>query len=98
MVWGTHIIHIYICICINIQNWLVSMGNLYIYIVCIYLSPWFHGSSLPCAATFSRGNFLRRELAFKEAMDRHIAAMEAHAAEAVAEKDAWDCHVNDAWT
>ena len=90
--------YIYICICINIQNWLVSIGNLYIYIVYIYLSPWFHGSSLPCAATFCRGNFLRRELAFKEAMDRHIAAMEAHAAEAVAEKDAWDCHVNDAWT
>lgn len=37
----------------------------------------------------------KRELAFKEAMDRHIAAMEAHAAEAVAEKDAWDCHVNE---
>lgn len=38
---------------------------------------------------------LRKELAFKEAMDRHIAAMEAHAAEAVAEKDAWDSHVSD---
>ena len=33
-------------------------------------------------------------MAFKEAMDRHIAAMENHAAEAVAEKDAWDSHVS----
>ncbi|CAK8990632.1 Hypothetical protein SCF082_LOCUS2326, partial [Durusdinium trenchii] len=37
----------------------------------------------------------KKELAFKEAMDRHIAAMEAHAAEAVAEKDAWDSHVSE---
>eukprot|EP00913_Durusdinium_trenchii_P010497 g9842.t1 len=39
----------------------------------------------------------KKELAFKEAMDRHIAAMEAHAAEAVAEKDAWDSHVSETW-
>jgi len=37
----------------------------------------------------------KRELAFKEAMDRHIAAMEHHAAEAVAEKDAWESHVSE---
>lgn len=37
----------------------------------------------------------KKEVAYKEAMDRHIAAMEAHAAEAVAEKDAWSSHVND---
>ncbi|CAJ1368412.1 unnamed protein product [Effrenium voratum] len=36
----------------------------------------------------------KKEIAFKEAMDRHIAAMEAHAHEAVAEKDAWDSHVS----
>jgi len=37
----------------------------------------------------------KKEIAFKEAMDRHIAAMEAHAHEAVAEKDAWDSHVSE---
>jgi len=37
----------------------------------------------------------KREVAYKEAMDRHIAAMEAHAAEAVAEKESWGHHVTD---
>ena len=59
--------------------------------------PWFQ-PTLPAQRSLRAVFVLRRELAFKEAMDRHIAAMETHAAEAVAEKDAWDCHVNDAWT
>jgi hypothetical protein len=37
----------------------------------------------------------KRELAYKEAMDRHIAAMEARAAEVVAEKESWSQHVSD---
>eukprot|EP00931_Biecheleriopsis_adriatica_P102948 TRINITY_DN77851_c0_g1_i1.p1 TRINITY_DN77851_c0_g1~~TRINITY_DN77851_c0_g1_i1.p1 ORF type:complete len:530 (-),score=126.21 TRINITY_DN77851_c0_g1_i1:56-1645(-) len=37
----------------------------------------------------------KKEVAYKEAMDRHIAAMEAHAAEAVNEKEAWQSHVED---
>merc|ERR1740130_2039414 len=37
----------------------------------------------------------KREVAYKEAMDRHIGEMEARAGEAVAEKDAWHGHVND---
>ncbi|CAE7187627.1 unnamed protein product [Symbiodinium pilosum] len=41
------------------------------------------------------GTQFKKEIAFKEAMDRHIAAMEAHAVEAVAEKEAWDSHVSE---
>merc|ERR1719502_545699 len=37
----------------------------------------------------------KREVAYKEAMDRHISEMEARASEAVREKDAWHSHVND---
>jgi hypothetical protein len=37
----------------------------------------------------------KREIAFKEAMDRHIGEMEARASEAVKEKEAWHSHVND---
>eukprot|EP00440_Ansanella_granifera_P057650 gb/GFBE01062501.1/.p1 GENE.gb/GFBE01062501.1/~~gb/GFBE01062501.1/.p1 ORF type:complete len:540 (+),score=144.06 gb/GFBE01062501.1/:1-1620(+) len=49
-----------------------------------------HGAAASLTATQ-----FKKEVAYKEAMDRHIAAMEAHAAEAVAEKDAWHSHVND---
>eukprot|EP00930_Biecheleria_cincta_P015307 TRINITY_DN1280_c0_g2_i2.p1 TRINITY_DN1280_c0_g2~~TRINITY_DN1280_c0_g2_i2.p1 ORF type:complete len:480 (-),score=105.23 TRINITY_DN1280_c0_g2_i2:297-1736(-) len=51
-------------------------------------APSFAGSKLTATQ-------FKREVAYKEAMDRHIAAMEAHAAEAVAEKDAWGHHVTD---
>merc|ERR1719327_1727600 len=37
----------------------------------------------------------KREVAYKEAMDRHISEMEARASEAVREKEAWHSHVND---
>merc|ERR1711970_257787 len=37
----------------------------------------------------------KREVAYKEAMDRHITEMENRASEAVAEKEAWHSHVND---
>jgi len=37
----------------------------------------------------------KREVAYKEAMDRHISEMEARAGEAVMEKEAWQGHVND---
>lgn len=37
----------------------------------------------------------KREVAYKEAMDRHISEMEARASEAVREKEAWHGHVND---
>lgn len=37
----------------------------------------------------------KREVAYKEAMDRHISEMEARASEAVREKDEWHNHVND---
>jgi hypothetical protein len=37
----------------------------------------------------------KREVAYKEAMDRHISEMEARASEAVKEKEAWHQHVND---
>merc|ERR1719424_1312930 len=37
----------------------------------------------------------KREVAYKEAMDRHISEMESRAGEAVREKDAWHSHVND---
>merc|ERR1719491_2405831 len=37
----------------------------------------------------------KREVAYKEAMDRHIGEMEARAGEAVAEKEAWSGHIND---
>jgi|Transcript_94548 hypothetical protein len=37
----------------------------------------------------------KREIAYKEAMDRHISEMEARASEAVREKEAWHQHVND---
>jgi hypothetical protein len=37
----------------------------------------------------------KKEVAYKEAMDRHIGEMEARASEAVREKDAWHSHVND---
>merc|ERR1719263_1617154 len=37
----------------------------------------------------------KREVAYKEAMDRHISEMEARAGEAVREKEAWHSHVND---
>merc|ERR1719424_351664 len=37
----------------------------------------------------------KREVAYKEAMDRHISEMESRASEAVQEKDAFHQHVND---
>jgi len=37
----------------------------------------------------------KREVAYKEAMDRHISEMENRASEAVSEKEAWHSHVND---
>merc|ERR1719198_2133083 len=37
----------------------------------------------------------KKELAYKEAMDRHIAAMEARASEVMAEKQQWSQHVQD---
>merc|ERR1719331_2109873 len=37
----------------------------------------------------------KREVAYKEAMDRHISEMESRAQEAVNEKDAWQGHMND---
>jgi hypothetical protein len=37
----------------------------------------------------------KREIAYKEAMDRHITEMEARTTEAVKEKEAWSSHVND---
>merc|ERR1719324_955538 len=37
----------------------------------------------------------KKEVAYKEAMDRHISEMEARASEAVREKEAWHAHVND---
>lgn len=37
----------------------------------------------------------KREVAYKEAMDRHISEMEARASEAVREKESWHSHVND---
>jgi len=37
----------------------------------------------------------KREVAYKEAMDRHISEMESRASEAVREKDAWHSHIND---
>jgi hypothetical protein len=37
----------------------------------------------------------KKEVAYKEAMDRHISEMEARASEAVREKEAWHGHVND---
>mmetsp|Transcript_95055 Transcript_95055/g.198719 ORF Transcript_95055/g.198719 Transcript_95055/m.198719 type:complete len:514 (-) Transcript_95055:19-1560(-) len=37
---------------------------------------------------------LRQEVAYKEAMDRHISALEARAAEAIAEREAWASHMD----
>merc|ERR1740121_1115646 len=37
----------------------------------------------------------KKEVAYKEAMDRHICAMEARAAEAMQERDAWEVHTKD---
>merc|ERR1719231_1324035 len=37
----------------------------------------------------------KREVAYKEAMDRHISEMEARAQEAVNEKEAWQGHMDD---
>jgi hypothetical protein len=37
----------------------------------------------------------KREIAFKESMDRHIGEMEARASEAMREKNAWKRHVED---
>jgi len=37
----------------------------------------------------------KKEVAYKEAMDRHISAMEARAAEAIEERHAWDSHMNE---
>jgi len=37
----------------------------------------------------------KREVAYKEAMDRHISEMENRASEAVGEKEAWHSHVGD---
>merc|ERR1719197_220149 len=37
----------------------------------------------------------KREIAFKESMDRHIGEMEARASEAMREKSAWGRHVED---
>jgi len=37
----------------------------------------------------------KKEVAYKEAMDRHICAMEARAAEAMQERNAWDGHMAD---
>jgi hypothetical protein len=37
----------------------------------------------------------KRELAYKEAMDRHISEMEARTSEAVKEKEAYHSHIND---
>eukprot|EP00929_Paragymnodinium_shiwhaense_P015276 TRINITY_DN123346_c0_g1_i1.p1 TRINITY_DN123346_c0_g1~~TRINITY_DN123346_c0_g1_i1.p1 ORF type:complete len:536 (+),score=159.60 TRINITY_DN123346_c0_g1_i1:174-1781(+) len=41
------------------------------------------------------GQQFKREVAFKEAMDRHIGEMESRAAEAMQEKAAWSRHVDD---
>lgn len=40
----------------------------------------------------------KRELAYKEAMDRHISEMEARTTEAVKEKEAYHNHINDCLT
>jgi hypothetical protein len=40
----------------------------------------------------------KREVAYKEAMDRHIGEMEARASEAVREKEAWHGHLSDCMT
>jgi len=37
----------------------------------------------------------KREVAFKEAMDRHITEMEGRATEAMREKDSWKSHIRD---
>lgn len=37
----------------------------------------------------------KKEVAYKEAMDRHICAMEARAAEAIAERQAWSQHMDE---
>eukprot|EP00927_Polykrikos_kofoidii_P076184 TRINITY_DN7297_c0_g1_i1.p1 TRINITY_DN7297_c0_g1~~TRINITY_DN7297_c0_g1_i1.p1 ORF type:complete len:545 (-),score=117.17 TRINITY_DN7297_c0_g1_i1:79-1713(-) len=44
------------------------------------------------------GQQFKREVAFKEAMDRHIGEMESRASEAMLEKSAWSRHVNDCLT
>merc|ERR1711884_121570 len=41
------------------------------------------------------GQQFKREVAFKEAMDRHAGEMEARASEAMREKQAWHRHVGD---
>mmetsp|Transcript_90541 Transcript_90541/g.255595 ORF Transcript_90541/g.255595 Transcript_90541/m.255595 type:complete len:529 (+) Transcript_90541:111-1697(+) len=41
------------------------------------------------------GQQFKREIAFKEAMDRHIGEMEARASEAMQEKQAWSRHVGE---
>merc|ERR1719401_1521012 len=37
----------------------------------------------------------KKEVAYKEAMDRHISSMEARASEAMQEREAWQSHVNE---
>jgi len=51
--------------------------------------------SLMSAAGGLTATQFKKEIAYKEAMDRHIMAMEAKAQEVVAEKDAQAGHVND---
>jgi len=58
-------------------------------------APALHDAQTSGGAASLTATQFKKEVAYKEAMDRHIAAMEAHAAEAVAEKDSWGQHVND---
>merc|ERR1712048_717946 len=57
--------------------------------------------SLPVAGTpgsrthVLSGQQFKREVAFKEAMDRHIGEMENRASEAMRERQAWHRHVDD---
>lgn len=59
----------------------------------------YSSGSAPSLGTPSRvpgmnGTQFKKEVAFKEALDRHISSMEARAAEAMAEREAWSSHVS----
>merc|ERR1719353_1820957 len=56
--------------------------------------PAFDESSVRRTPMLTNQQF-KREVAYKEAMDRHISEMEARASEAVREKEAWHSHIND---
>mmetsp|Transcript_78061 Transcript_78061/g.226503 ORF Transcript_78061/g.226503 Transcript_78061/m.226503 type:complete len:521 (-) Transcript_78061:50-1612(-) len=58
------------------------------------MTPPASGAGRTPTANLTGAQF-KKEVAYKEAMDRHICAMEARAAEAIAERQAWQQHQDE---